>query len=692
MLYWAQYAVVRVVAFFMLGILFAVYIPFHTSIRQIWWFSLGSVISYLVLSAVLKKATFVKYNLLLSVGSSFVFATLGYLCLVCANQTTFSDHISNFQNVEAYTFVVTDAGEEKAKTTRYLAQISAVKDSLWYSATGKMYLYVSKDLPGLDYGSTYLIGGQLQRLSGPMNPGEFDYQRFLSYQNIHYQQFVREPPLLIKARPPSFTISSFGLEMSNWAKAVFEKNIKHEQERGIALALVLGIKDGLNNEIKNAYSASGAMHVLAVSGLHVGIIYLILSALLGRLQSGTVGRWIFALLVLSVLWIYALITGFSPSVLRAVTMFSFVIVARAINRKSNIYNTLAASALILLFFNPYLIMSVGFQLSYLAVFGIVFLQPRIYDLLHFDTILIDKVWEITAVSIAAQLATFPLGLLYFHQFPTYFLLSNLVVIPGAFALLILGILLLLFSWAPMLAALIGSVLEAVVSVVNRVVFWIEGMPIGRIDDVYITVIESGFIMLLTLSIAILFVTRRVKVMYAIFSFSLLLCISLLIRSIHNGQLNRLIFYRINGHTAVEWISNERSVLWSDDQLLHDSEKLYFNVRPNRLKCGVHKTTAYPFKRLDTGIDIAMVAKKSILVLRDIHKETNFGKKPRVNFLIYSGDCRRSLKWVVERFDFDLLILGGDLSVWKAEKLRGQSAELGLSFYSIYHEGALEYEI
>ncbi|MEM6524642.1 MAG: ComEC/Rec2 family competence protein [Bacteroidota bacterium] len=689
---WAQYAIVRVVAFFTAGILLAIYIPFHTSVNQVWLYTGVFTILYFLLWCLLKKSMFIKYNLLLSLWTCFTFMMLGYLALVSSDQTNLTDHVSNFENIEAYTFTVSDNGEEKAKTIRYLVHIKSVKDGAWHPAKGKMFLYVNKELPALYYNNMYLINGKPQMVGAPMNPGEFDYQVFLSYQNIHYQQFVRVSPILVEERSSYFGISSMGSKIGLWARAVFEDHIESEQDRSIALALVLGIKDGLDNDIKKAYSATGAMHILAVSGLHVGIIYIIVSALLGKLQSTALGRWLFCCLAIAILWMYALATGFSPSVLRAVTMFSFVILARAINRKSNIYNTLAASALILLLFDPFLIMSVGFQLSYLAVFGIVFLQPRIYHLVHFDNFFIDKIWAITAVSIAAQLATFPLGLLYFHQFPTFFLLSNLVVVPGAFAILITGILMLFLSWIPTVATLIGSILGFVISVVNRVVFWIDEIPLGRINDVYITPTESWLILILVLMISLFLVVRQVKLLYAVFSVTLLICFSITTRSFENERLNRLIFYRISGHTAVEWISDNQSVLWADDELLVSSDKLAFNVRPNRLKSGVRKTKSYAFKSLTSGIEMAMVASKSVLVLRDIHQKTNFDNKPRVDFLIYSQKCRRDLKWVRDKFDFGILILGGDLSAWKAEKLLNECAELGLSCYSVHHYGAFEYEI
>ena len=619
--------------------------------------------------------------------------SLGYLNLVISDETNKNDHISHFSGIEAYTFRILDTGEEKTKTIRYKVEIQTVKDDVWKPASGKLFLYVNKELEKLVFGNEYMLKKTPQTLSPPMNPGEFNYKRFLSFQNIHYQQFTWELPVEVKENSRSFSLKGLGHRISEWASGVFSDHIDDNRNRNIARALVLGVKDGLDNKIKSAYSASGAMHVLAVSGLHVGIIYLILNALFGRFQIGVFGRWMFAIFVLMVLWMYAIVTGFSPSVLRAVTMFSFVIVAQAINRNSNIYNTLAASGLVLLFFNPYLIMSIGFQLSYLAVLGIVFLQPRIYNLFVFDNYLLDKMWTITAVSIAAQLATFPLGLLYFHQFPTFFLLSNLVVIPGAFIILILGIAVLLSSWFAPIAALLGDLLNFLIGLVNSMMFWIDDLSFSHIDHIYITTWQSWLLIILVFGFSYFLIIKNVKLLYPLAFVFALLMISMSRWALQNESINKITFYRIKNSTAIEWISNKNSVLLSDTVLLNDIEKVKYHIVPNRLRSGVSSTAFNAFKTSSIpGIEVSDLGDKRITIIRDVNKRLSFRKKISTGFLIYSGTCDSDLTWVKNNFDFELLIIGGDVRPWRAEYLVKQCEEHEVPFYSIYHNGALEYEI
>ena len=220
--------------------------------------------------------------------------------------------------------------------------------------------------------------------------------------------------------------------------------------------------------------------------------------------------WFIAIISLVCLWAYAFVTGLSPSVLRAVTMFSFMAVAKPFSRSTNIYNTLAASAFILLLYNPFLIMSVGFQLSYLAVIGIVYLQKPLYNLWDPQNKIVDWCWSITCVSIAAQIATFALGLLYFHQFPVYFLFSNLFVIPGSFVVLVLGILLLAVSYFSPAAFAVGWLLEWTIKVLNIGVFAVEDLPYSLINGVYLTTFQCWLLMGVIILFILLFEFKRFR--------------------------------------------------------------------------------------------------------------------------------------------------------------------------------------
>ncbi|HYG19850.1 MAG TPA: ComEC/Rec2 family competence protein, partial [Ohtaekwangia sp.] len=441
MFFWIPYAFIRIVVFFIAGILVGIYYPESIPLEYAVILFFSSVGAYFLIAYL---SRFAKQKMI-NPGFAGLLAILlaGYLNVHLKTDADRDDHFARLSDQPGYyKAVVTGYATERNKTWRMEVRVTAVKqDSAWQVSTGMVMLYLSKAdfTEPFEYGDVLLVNGSPQAVKPPSNPGEFDYQKFLSYKNIYHQHFLRKGNVARIGSVPDNPVTKLAIDARIWADSTLRKFVSGEREQAIASALVLGITDGLDNDLLNAYAATGAMHVLAVSGLHISIIYLIILTLFKPFNKSVSGRWTLAFISLLILWIYAFITGLSPSVLRAVTMFSFVALAKPWKQKVNIYNTLGASAFFLLLFDPYMIMSVGFQLSYLAVLGIVYIQPKMYLLWEPKHRLVDQIWKVTTVSIAAQIATLPLGLLYFHQFPNYFLLANLLVIPGSFIVLVGGL-------------------------------------------------------------------------------------------------------------------------------------------------------------------------------------------------------------------------------------------------------------
>jgi competence protein ComEC len=315
------------------------------------------------------------------------------------------------------------------------------------------------------------------------------------------------------------------------------------------------------------------------------------------------------------LWAFAFVTGLSPSVLRAVTMFSFVALAKPLGWRTNIYNTLATSAFVLLLYDPFLIMSVGFQLSYLAVLGIVYLQKPLYNLWVIDSAIGNWVWEITCISIAAQIATFALGMLYFHQFPVYFLVSNLFVIPLSTAVLVGGIVLLAVSWVSPLADLIGWLLQWLIELLNWTVMVTEKLPYSIISGIYVTTFQCWLIIGILISFVLLLHYRNRKWIWLTSALCSTLIASQVLHLINTYNTQQFIVYSISNHSAIEWIARGKSFYLADSALQNDYERTRFHVLPNRLQRGVTETqTQIPFSQNTHGIAYYFWNSKSIAVL------------------------------------------------------------------------------
>ena len=367
-------------------------------------------------------------------------------------------------------------------------------------------------------------------------------------------------------------------------------------------------------------------------------------------------------------------------------MFSFVALAKASSRTTNIYNTLCASALVLLLFDPYLIMSVGFQLSYLAVFGIVFLQPKIYSLMAFRWYVLDKIWVITAVSIAAQLATFALGLLYFHQFPTFFLLSNLVVIPGAFIILSGGLLLLLISFWGSAAMVVGWLLQQVIYLVNELVFYIEAWPNSLITNIYITTPETWLIMGGLLCTIMVFVKSKMYYVYYALVFTLLFAASKWQHIAGFQQEEKLIIYRVNGHTALGFIGDGAAWLYTQADLWNNEDKLRFHIRPSLLRAGVSQVN---FNALDGEKALQQLEwqGRRLMILREGVDVADLPKGP-VDFLLITRGFKENLDAVVEVLKPEMVILDGSLGNYYSSKYAEEADRLNISYHSIYNNGAI----
>lgn len=658
---WVPFAMVRITLFLAGGILLAIYNPELIPEQVAFYFLLSLICIYLFSVFSLRSWRWVKtFNGIVGMLAIFFF---GYLHLLISTGSRQSNHLLNEKDpVVAYEAIVRSAPESKAKSWKLQVEIVRVKTNQWKSRTGSVILYVSKKLmdqvPWL-YGDRLLIRGTPNELKPPANPNEFDFKRFLSFRNIYHQQFVLADQVRLINHAERRSFIYYSHQMRAWASEVIRKNIPGEQEQAIAMALVLGVTEGIDTDLQNAYAASGAMHVLAVSGLHVGIIYGIILVLLRPLNSYAWSRWVVAGISILLLWTFAFVTGLSPSVLRAVTMFSFIALARPLGWRTNIYNTLAASAFVLLIYNPYLIMSVGFQLSYLAVLGIVYLQRPIYNLWEIDNRPGDWIWQITCVSIAAQIATFALGMLYFHQFPVYFLVSNLFVIPLSTFVLIGGIILLVISSWSWLSWVIGKLLLVLIQLLNWLVFKTEELPFSLISEIHLTTFQCWLIMGMLFALIFMTQYRSIKGLYMACAITVIFIFTQYHHYNQGIDRHQFVVYSVSGYSALEWIDRGISYFKADSALYNDEERMRFHIRPNRLQRGVIAiNTEIPFRQeLPHNLEAFYWKGNKIIVAQN--KEAQLPVLGEIDYLVVG---RNSLSpKAIERLSVRKIILDGSNS-------------------------------
>ncbi len=573
-----RYPIFRIFLFFCSGIILARYfpIPHKLAYASSMGLLLLSVISSFTPALFHSRRRRIFFGILLSL----FFLNLGVLLSQWHSQLHFQLHLSpESLRPHAYRLILLEKPREKTNSFSALASIEQYDSSLNNYRTAKAMVYFQKSsaISQINYGSVLITGIRPHSLKAPQNPYEFDYKNHLALKSVYYRLFLDSGSYYLSDLRDSNPLLATA---KDWREKLMT-NIDNWQlpanEAAISKALLLGYRYEIDDDQLEAYAAAGAMHVLAVSGLHVGILYLLAYNALFFLSKVPYGNTLRSILLIVLLWVFALLTGLSASVVRAATMFSFVAFGSSFRRYTSVYNTILASAMLLLVIKPAYLFELGFQLSYAAVLGIVWLQPRFQALWSPSNWLLRQLWAISTVSLAAQLATFPLSLYYFHQFPSLFLLANLLVIPIVTVVMYLGLINLLLSAFGLSITLILQIYQGLLQIMNKGIGWFENQDNFLIEQIHLNQVEMAlcYIFILCFFAWALYGGYR-KICFATVSL-LLLSISQYLEARKLANEPELVVYQINRHTAIGIYLPGESYFICDSLLAADSKKLSFHV-------------------------------------------------------------------------------------------------------------------
>jgi competence protein ComEC len=443
----------------------------------------------------------------------------------------------------------------------------------------KVFLYTNKDTSfakKAKIGDCIKFKAQITRIKNKGNPNEFDYAKYMAGNGVFFQAFTNISNISI-ASTNKLKTRQFFILLQEKALSCFETSLDDKNALGIVSALTLGYKNYLTDEVRQSFVNAGAIHVLAVSGLHVGIIFLFLNFMLQFLHTNNRQRIIKTIIIILVIWLYAGLTGLAPSVTRAAFMFSLISIGKTFNRDISYFNILAVTALTLLIYNPLLLFNIGFQLSFIAVGGIVYFQPLIYNLLNFKNRITDYIFRLLSVTLAAQLVTTPLILFYFHQFPSYFWLTNLLLIPLISVSLIAAFIFLLTSWIPFFGNTLSMVVEELLKLIYKWVDLIDRLPFSVIENIHFTIQSTFIIYLLILSLTLWIVHK--KNMFVLFALSVLVFggIYSITTDILSNNHNRVIFYNYPKLNCIGLYNKHKSyfLLGGNEAISQNAVKSYF---------------------------------------------------------------------------------------------------------------------
>ncbi len=601
-----------------------------------------------------------KTTFLFGLATSFFLFIFGHAVVQLHEERNQDDFFATYLGDEKNEIIgVLNSMPSPGETIRATLKVEAIKhEGKWKKASGSLAFNVKEDTLSqfLEYGDRLILSSWINPTKGATNPKAFNYGKFLHYQNIHHSTYAngKNWKLLEKDQGHSFFKISYGLRKK--AISILKKHLHSPNEFAVGSALLLGYKDEITEDVQLAYSGTGAMHVLAVSGLHVGILFGIIQIFFSFFKTKDRKlKSVQLILSLAVIWGFAVLTGASPSVLRASTMFSFLVIGNFLERNNNIYNTLAASAFFLLLIDPYLLFHPGFQLSYLAVVGIVFFHGWIKKSWYVENKIGQYIWNLICVSLAAQITTLPISLMYFDQFPTYFILSGLVVIPAAGLVMYLGLLLLLMEMViPAIASFIGIVLYWIIWTMNSMIFLLENLPFSLIEHIHYPLTDTLLSYFLVGLVMTWLVKDNKKILWGALITILLIFSIRSIRKITKKENHEIVFYHTKGQLIDYFHQGKRITFKSDDLSDKQERNAAKNYRTFSHTYSENPEEDFYYK----NGSFLEVGDKRFYFLNEDYYDLLSSHRLKVDGLILQNNIFVNFEVLSTEFDFDFIIADG----------------------------------
>lgn len=575
-----RFIFLRLSFYLILGILAAFYLPVSNEVLLI----SGVLIFCIFLFAYFRASRNIFPDAFFGITAFLLIFYLGYSATYFSIPENQKEHFINLDIKELQDPIVSARISEELKPTAFSQRFILTTESLiaekeTHNIKGKVLLNLRTDSSSTTFlkpGMQVLVPWIPQKIKEPLNPFQFSYKDYLSQLNIKRQVNLSSSELDI-SKIESHNLKSRSWELREQLISDLKKYDFGENEIAVFQALILGQRREISNALYKDYAAAGAIHILAISGLHIGILLIILNFLFRAFDRIKYGKLIKAIILIFLLWSFAVLTGLSASVVRAVTMFSFIAIGLQLKRKTSVLNSLFLSLFILLLINPYYIFQVGFQLSYLAVFSIIVFQPLIYGLLKSKIKFIDYLWKLSSISIAAQIGVIPLSLYYFHQFPGLFLLTNLIILPFLGLILAFGIIVILLTSINSLPVFIAELFDLILRLMNGFIKWIAGIESFVFSNIHLSLFQTLSLYLILLAVLLLLRKPDYKRIY----FFLISILILQLSTFHfrkNIPVSETIVFHKSRQSVIGIKNNKNLNLYSEEKLDPDFVADYIRER------------------------------------------------------------------------------------------------------------------
>lgn len=596
-----------------------------------------------------------------------------------------------------YRVKISDQPQFKEKNILCPAHVLQVIDSSFNTTAvyQKALLYFTLDSVGktMRRGDELLISAQLSMPVNRGNPDEFDYARYLIHKGISATAFVNSGKWEVVHSHSGYSLNDYALDCRDRVLRLYRDLGFEGDVFAVLSALTIGYKEELSEDIRESYSVSGASHVLALSGLHIGFLYLLLLFLVKRIPGNYLGMDIFKMVfILIVLWGFAWIAGFSPSVVRSVIMFSLLGISRFFQGSAVSMNTLSVAAMGMLIYNPSWLYDVGFQLSFVAVAAILIIQPWLYRKISFRNGMLDNVWQLCTVSIAAQIGTAPLVMFYFSRFSVHFLLTNILVIPLVTVIMYSAIAMLMLSFLPFVSRLLAYGVNWLLELLNGIVRGVEGLPFASVDQIWVYRLEVVFIYLLLIFLCGYFMYRKATyVLVCLFAVFTIVAYRTWMMN-EDRPRHSLVFYNIRNCPTVHCIS-PNGVSWlaygdsipDEKRLLRTTSKYWSRLRLLRPTAVSEDYRDNEFTRLNNIVSFG--AKQVCIVNDDRWNGRIAGKQFPMDYVYLCKGYTGRVEGLANVFSIRQVVFDSSVSEYRLRRWQEECVRLGIPFANL-SEGSL----
>lgn len=678
----------RILLPFITGILLQYFLPFLHTIYIFSFLGIIFIIKYYNSSKFPSKRFINRHYFGMAISLFFISAGIATLFIKQKNEP---GHYS--PNHKYAIATITDCKE----TQRSICCETEIKE--WIQQNGqtihdnqKAILYFKPDAlsRSLIKNNIIIFKQKLAPIANFKNPESFDYASYMKYKGILYTQYLDAQDWKRLGYREDKSIKGIAQGLQDSALEKLKRDNFSETSYAILSALLLGNTKEITPEIRNAFSTSGLAHILAVSGLHTGIIWSLLYILLTPLVWIKMSK-LRPILIVIFLWAYAFLTGLSPSAVRATIMISLILFGQILDRKGTTMNNLFAAAFFMLLYNPYYLFNVSFQLSFIAVFSILYIYPVLYDLINLSSKWKSYIISIFCVSAAAQIGTLPLTVYYFHELPLLSLPANLIIIPILPFILGGGMLVLILNYLQIPATFLINGLDQILIYIEHLTKIISTLNFSSIKNIWI---ESHYVLFLFVIIFTLFWsyrTRRSDILIFTLSFAVLFLTADTFYKSHPIQ-NAWVVYHDNHSTTINFIDNGTNYIFYSNPEKQDStiERKARNFwLKNEIGNIIHikedsthlqdLTICHPF--------IHFKGNRILLLNSGYWKNKKSAYLLPIDYAIISKGFSGKLSDITELFSIQTIILCSDLNYFKHQALQKESDQLGISCYSIKKSGA-----